>query len=105
VERLLRIKQPATVMFLDANTPPKLNPTQLLLSPPLLDLLASALPHVTDRVTPSSQIRSVHRFRLGGGVTGSERRTMMVAERRVVWWRTTTGYVEVRVYGLSLGRR
>jgi hypothetical protein len=54
-------------MFLDANTPPKLNPTQLLLSPPLLDLLASALPHVTDRVTPSSQIRSVHRFRLGGG--------------------------------------
>jgi hypothetical protein len=67
VERLLRIKQPATVMFLDANTPPKLNPTQLLLSPPLLDLLASALPHVTDRVTPSSQIRSVHRFRLGGG--------------------------------------
>jgi hypothetical protein len=77
-------------MFLDANTPPKLNPTQLLLSPPLLDLLASALPHVTDRVTPSSQIRSVHRFRLGGGrqsegVTGSERRAMMAAERRVVW--------------------
>jgi hypothetical protein len=50
-------------MFLDGNTPPKLNPTQLLLSPPLLDLLASALPHLT----PSSQIRSVHRFRLGGG--------------------------------------
>jgi hypothetical protein len=67
VERLLRSKQPATVMFLDGNTPPKLNPTQLLLSPPLLDLLASALPHVTDRVTPSSQIRSVHRFILGGG--------------------------------------
>jgi hypothetical protein len=79
-------------MFLDGNTPPKLNPTQLLLSPPLLDLLASALPHMTDHMTPSSQIRSVRRFGLGrggrspvGGGARSERRAMMMAEPRVVW--------------------